>query len=344
MRLRWFPLFRRLALLAMLPATLCPVGHRAAAQTSNNIPAQIQTDQTQNQAQTINAAAQTCTQSADFCTSPTFDTVDDPIAVARGCAAVNVPQKLNLVTFCFDPNTGLAIPGAIVQSITAQADPASGFHLHGASSGNVRPAGQANPSSGPVGADNTLHFTYTAADLSGLVTLTSQLTLSDGTPCVPAVATIATEIPGLGAIPASGTGYNTTTSTGHDGNNLSANPSTATNLQQMPILFDDVALEMEQELLIPADPIPTLTYTSIALPFGGLFDVDVEDDPLAAHEWHSPHCGHRRGVEADLRIKNVPMEFRGALIWSIIVQGFTMPVRHENPSFPTASHWHLKSH
>lgn len=337
---KFFPCYHQLPIAAVLAvALLTGAGH---SQTTNP-QGQIQLDQTQDQSQLLAAAAPACTQSADFCMRPSFILpLTDPF---RGkCSAVNAPQTLKLVAFCFDPFTGAAIPGVTIQSITAEADPTSGFHLHGASTSNARPAGQANPSSGPVGADNTLHFTYTAPDLSGLVTLTNQATLPDGTPCIPGTATIAIETSGLSAIPASGPGYTTTTSVGHDGNNLAANPSAAVNLQQMPPLFDEIAIELEEQFLIPTEPIPTVTYTSISLPFGGLFDVDDTGLGTITHEWHPPHCAHRRGLEADLRIKNIPMEFRGALYWSIIMQGFTMTVAGENPSVPTATHWHMTSH
>jgi hypothetical protein len=119
----------------------------------------------------------------------------------------------------------------------------------------------------------------------------------------------------------------------------------AVNVQQMPVLFDQVATELQQQgLILSIDPIPLVTYTSLSLPFGGLFDVDDNNSGRIHNPWHPPHCAHRKGMEADLRISNVGPEFRGSLFWAIIMQGFTMPVKSENPGNPSATHWHLTSH
>jgi hypothetical protein len=81
----------------------------------------------------------------------------------------------------------------------------------------------------------------------------------------------------------------------------------------------------------------------LSLPFGGVFDVDTNGRGKIDNPWHPPHCGHRNGTQADLRIKNVPAELRPALVQSILDSHFTMPVKKENPNFSTASHWHLQA-
>lgn len=301
--------------------------------------ASLKIDQAQNQAQTL-AAAQSCSQSADFCMQPTFDTVNDPIAAAQGCNAVQIPQTLQLVAFCQDPFTGAAIPGATM-TLTLRAQDGSGGHLH---TDPGRPAGRFDPDSGPVSSlDNTLHTTFTAPDLGGAVLATASGVLQDGTPCFPTTATIATEFTGLSAIPASGSGYQTTTSVGHDSQNTFANPSVGTNLQRLPVNFDILVQALINAGFVGNQPIPDLIYTSIALPFGGLFDVDANSTGSITNPWHPPHCGHRRGMEADLRIRNIPAELRPALIGSIQDSHFRMPVRSENPGAPNATHWHLRA-
>jgi hypothetical protein len=299
----------------------------------------VQVDQTQGQAPAL-AATPVCTQSADFCMQPTFDTVSDPVAVAQGCNAVQIPQTLKLVAFCQDPFTGAAIPGANM-TLTLQAQDGTGGHIH---TDPGRPAGKFDPDSGLVSTtDNTLHTTFTAPDLSGTVVATASGILQDGTPCFPTTATIATEFTGLSAIPVTGLGYETTTSVGHDGNNIFANPSVGTNLQRLPFNFDILAQALMTAGFVSTQPIPNLVYTSIALPFGGLFDVDSNSTGSITNPWHPPHCGHRRGFEADLRIRNIPLELRPALIGSIQDSHFRMPVKTENPSAPNATHWHLRA-
>lgn len=337
----------------LIAASLIGIGH---SQTSSP-QGKIQLDQTLTQAQTVAASAQVCTQASDFCMQPSFDLVDDPIQKA-GLTKCIPPKPtfatLPLLAACLDPITFQPLPGAMIQ-LSVQAEGNTGGHLHGSSPRPIGPPGPPlpngqppnplNPDSGTVGSDNFLHFTYTAPELSGVMDITLTATLPDGTACIPVTARVAVELPGFSAIPSSGPGYVTTTSVGHDSNNIFAIPSVGANLQEVPVAFDFVAQELEQEFLIPTEPIPTLTYTSLALPFGGLFDVSTTGLGTIDHEWHPPHCGHRRGLEADLLINNtaVPPEFRGALYWSIIVSNFTTPVRTERPQFPAANHWHLRA-
>lgn len=137
-----------------------------------------------------------------------------------------------------------------------------------------------------------------------------------------------------------GVTFTTTTSTGHDQNNIFANPSVGTNLQTVPVTFAQILTQQG----FPLAQVATLIYTSLSLPFGGLFDVDSHGTGSIDHPWHLPHCGHRRGVEADVAIRNVvPPEQREALRRAILRSHFTMPVRTESPQFPGASHWHLSA-
>ena len=332
-----FPLSIRLTATCFMAAAVLLGATRASAQNAN-AQGSLGIDQTQSQSQLINFAAP-CLQGTDFCLLPTFDTQDDPVALAQGCTSSKQPQTINLVAFCFDPFTGLPIPGANM-TIQVNARDGSGAHLHTDAN---RPPGKFDPSSGVVGSDNLLHTVFTAPDISGISDATVSGTLPDGTTCSPATATIGTELPGLTAIPASGAGYTTTSSTGHDSNNSFANPSVGINLQQVPVEFNAVVQSQISTGALPQQSTPTLTYTSLSLTYGGLFDVDANNTGSITHPWHPPHCGHRRGIEADLRIRNVPAQLRPALIMAITDQHFTMPVRSENQTNPTATHWHLRA-
>ncbi len=332
-----FPSSTRLRVSCLLAAAMLFVASRAPAQNTN-VHGSLGLDQIQTQSQPIGFAVP-CLQGTDFCLPPTFDTQDDPAALAQGCTSIKQPQTMRVVAFCFDPFTGLPIPGANI-TLQVKARDGSGGHLHTDAN---RPPGKFDPSSGLVGSDNLLHTVFTAPDVSGITEATVFATLPDGTTCIPATATIGTELSGLSAIPASGAGYTTTPSTGHDSNNIFANPSVGANLQQVPVEFNVVVQLLVFIGFLPPQSTPTLTYTSLSLTYGGLFDVDQNDTRSITNPWHPPHCGHRRGVEADLRIKNVPLQLRPALIMAITDQHFTMPVRSENPTNPTASHWHLRA-
>jgi hypothetical protein len=279
------------------------------------------------------AAFPSCEQNATFCVPPST------LNVCSGTTPA--PQQTQFFAFCFDPSTGQPLPGVTIQ-ISVKAEDGTGAHLH---TDPNRPAGDFNPSSGLVSSANNLLATmYTSPDVSGIIDATISGTLSDGvTPCTPATYQIGVETQGLAAIPFSGSGYTTVPSTGHDNSNVYANPSVATNLQNMPVSFDTLVQALMTAGLVPPQTIPTLTYTSISLTYGGLFDVDQLNTGTITNPWNPPHCGHRLGTNADLRIRNVPAQLRPALIQSILDSHFTMPVRAENPSNPTATHWHLKA-
>jgi hypothetical protein len=255
-----------------------------------------------------------------------------------GCAVTTDTQTLALVAFCFDVFTGAIIPNCNVQ-ISVQARDGTGGHLH---TDPDRPAGEFDPAAGNTGPSGLLNTTYKAPEVSGIMDVTITGTRSDGTPVAPGSATIGVELGGLGAIPGSGPGYTTTTSVGHDGANIFANPSTAANLQQVPVEFDALVFLLSA-LGIFTGPTPTLVFTSLSLPQGGLFDVDANGDGAIDNPWHPPHCGHRRGLEADLRIRNVPAELRPLLVMAISDNNLRLPVRSESPSNPNATHWHLRS-
>src|SRR5712671_4536166 len=258
------------------------------------------------------------------------------ILAALMATSIRLPALFLPQTTCSTPSSS---PGVTIQ-LTVQAEDGTGGHVH---TDPGRPHGDFNPASGLVSpTDNLLHTVYTSPDVSGIVDATISGTLSNGTPCFPTTSRIGIETQGLVAVPASGTGYGTTPSVGHDSNNLFANPSVATNLQRLPVSFDILAQALITAGFISSQPIPTVTYTSLSLTYGGLFDVASLGTSIT-NPWHPPHCGHRAGTNADLRIKDIPAQFRPALIQSILDSHFTMPVKTENPSFPGATHWHLKA-
>lgn len=278
------------------------------------------------------AAFPSCEQNAAFCVPPST------LNVCTGNTPQ--PQQTQFEAFCYDPSTGQPIPGVTIQ-ISVQAEDGTGGHLH---TDPNRPAGNFNPASGVVSSNNLLTTIYTSPDVSGIIDATISGTLPDGvTPCTPATYPIGVETQGLSAIPLTGSGYATTPSTGHDNNNVFANPSVATNLQRLPFAFDILAQAIMNAGFIPPQTIPTLTYTSLSLTYGGLFDVDQTGSGTITNPWNPPHCGHRLGTNADLRIYNIPAQFRPALIQSILDSHFTMPVRAESPSYANATHWHLKA-
>jgi hypothetical protein len=108
-------------------------------------------------------------------------------------------------------------------------------------------------------------------------------------------------------------------------------------LEEVPKSFRQSLLSREVSL----GSIPTLVYISLNLPEGGLFDVGANEDGIIDNPWRPPHCGHRTGGDADLRVKNVLEEFRKDLLTAIKDQKLRTPVRGERPEDGQATHWHL---
>lgn len=242
-------------------------------------------------------------------------------------------QTLDLVVFCVDLTTGEILPNCDVE-IDIEARPGSGGHEHFDPN---RPAGKFDPDSGNTGSDGFLETTYTAPEVSGIMDGIITGTTEDGTPLIPTEFTIGVRIPGLVGLAISGDGFTVNPSVGHGNNNRFATSAVVTDLGQVP-------LDFRAELLaqgVEEDMIPTLFYTSIGLPHGGLFDVDASGDGIIDNPWGPPHRTHRFGNNADLRIRNVPAEFRDELETVILNLQFRMPVEGERPQDPDSSHWHL---
>jgi hypothetical protein len=130
---------------------------------------------------------------------------------------------------------------------------------------------------------------------------------------------------------------------GHDHSNVYANPSFATNVQAIPPRFANLLAQQG----VPGSSVPTLTFTSLSLPYGGMFDVARTSSGPITNPWHPPHCEHRLGLAADLFITNINQSqlnvdpsVRGVLRHAIVLSQMRFPVRAESPD-GTASHWHL---
>lgn len=236
-------------------------------------------------------------------------------------------KKVSIFVACFDLATGSVIPNCTI-SFTLKPEPNTGGHAHDDPS---RPTGTVSPNPGNSGASGVLEAVYTAPEISGVVAITAQGVTPDGEVLPSATATIGVELSGLVAVAVSGAGFQVLPSALHDLNNLYATPTVKAKLEALPVKFAGTLAKQG----IPADQVPTLSYTSISLVAGGLFDINGT--------WMPPHVSHRFGLDADLRIKNVPQRFRDELREVILKSGFFFPVKDESPDDPTATHWHVRS-
>jgi hypothetical protein len=231
------------------------------------------------------------------------------------------PQTLDLVLFCFNPATGVILPNCDVQ-VVPKAVSGSGGHVHNTN----RPAGTFKPDRGNTGSGGFLPVTYTAPEASGITSSTITGSLS-GVPVAPGTFTIGVEIDGLQR--ASGTGLIIdSTSNMHDSNNGFGTADMVSSIQDIPGNFSD---RLKQAGINTA---PAVQFTAMSLPFGGLFDFQVE--------WKPPHKSHRFGDDGDIAIRTLTRAQRTALAWAILNSGFSMPVPGERPQDPESTHWHIR--
>lgn len=219
--------------------------------------------------------------------------------------------------------------------ITHRPIPLSGGHEHDDPN---RPKGSFSPSSVNTGPTGRVKVVYTAPEPGGIIEVTLSGTTAQGVPVEPAVFTIVVQIPGLVQLPSSGTGYATTTSSFHNGHNRYGTALVIARLEQIVAEF---RAELGDQNVAEAD-IPTLTWTSLSLPRGGIFDVDADGDGSIDNLWLPPHRSHRFGLDADLRIRNIPRRYRDELDEIITSAGFFFSMTSESPDNPTASHWHIR--
>jgi hypothetical protein len=181
-----------------------------------------------------------------------------------------------------------------------------------------------------------LRITYKPHAVAELVTLTVTGTDNDGNALPSASASISVRELGLIPLGLSGIGFSVESSVGHGVNNAYGTPTLIDRLESLPGAFKDAVIKDLGSITVP-----TLVYTSLSLPMGGVFDVDASGDGVIDNAWEPPHCTHRQGREVDLRIRSIPRELRGALKAAIRI-GFEFPVPAESPTKPAASHWHLR--
>lgn len=75
---------------------------------------------------------------------------------------------------------------------------------------------------------------------------------------------------------------------------------------------------------------PKLAFNDISLPWGGLFDVDLIENP-----WNAPHKTHRYGYQSDVRIISVPERNRSRLEQIMRDNGARILIETDPP------HYHL---
>ncbi len=279
------------------------------------------------------------TTSADFTMPPSVTSSSLGARISRD----------SLTVACIDRLTGALIPGCTI-TITPEPEFGSGGHWHD----GERPAGcmlkageqvdlclqmiapgrslvRTRAVTAVTGADGTFDVTYVAPEVSGGVFHFLTGTDPQGRPLPFAVAFFDIRIPEqLVALPDAGPGFVMVPSPGGVHQNSFAQPAVVDHLMAIPDEFTSALLERG----VPAGQIPTLFYTSLNLPRGGLFDINLN--------WRPPHTSHRFGNDADLGVSNIPEAFRRTLARVILHEGFHFPVLAESPANPNARHWHLR--
>ena len=181
-----------------------------------------------------------------------------------------------------------------------------------------------------TGPNGTFPVVYIAPEPSGHVHFTLTGTDPNENPIAPRTFSQDVQIAAapLTDLPASGDGFVMEPGTTHPQNNFALS-TVVTALQAIPVKFREELLKRGVSL----DEVPTLRYTSLNLPQGGIFDL--------INNWRPDHVSHRSGRDADLGLRDIQRRFRDALETAIRNSGFSMPVPGERPEDPGSNHWHL---
>lgn len=273
---------------------------------------------------------------------------------------------------CIRLPSGIRIPycevtGNDSAAITPNGDPAGpsagdpAGHLHSNSS---RPLGSFEPDifdddqEITTGANGRLIVEYTAPEVAGLIAVRWTGTPPGGSPDdtiflnevrVPNMETIPFDQPGE----AQALIVADEASTTHDRNQNYVRGSFKEVLQT---LHDNFADALVEEDVTPSNRIPPLTFTSLQLPWGGLFDVAGGDGSLDT-QW-SPmenddiagHFTHRLGFSADLEPFGGALNSQERDVLADVIRRsqLWLPVRCESDAFDPvrcdgfqATHWHF---
>ncbi len=267
---------------------------------------------------------------------------------------------LPLVIQCRDIVTGQLIPGCTI-NVSPEAEFGTGGHPHdsGRPAGCFRKTGE-DPAfcfqmfapdrfivitrdiTDVTVAPGQFNAPYISPEPSGHIHVSLTGTDPNGNPLIPNEFSIDVQIAAapLTGLPASGDGFVMEPGTTHPQNNFALS-TVIDALTNIPVKFRDELLKQG----VPPEQVPTLTYTSLNLPLGGLFDICSTWNPSdgCPSAPSGGHFSHRFGVDADLRIKNILKRFRLALDKAIKERGFSFPARNESPLNPQATHWHLRA-
>jgi hypothetical protein len=99
----------------------------------------------------------------------------------------------------------------------------------------------------------------------------------------------------------------------------------------MPALLDSLRA-VAQDFAAAFPGAPLLGFNDLSLEWGGLFDIEDAGHPRPP-DWTPPHCGHRFGMNCDLRISNLSLGQRRMLSKILDDRGLAT-LKHP-------SHWHL---
>lgn len=242
---------------------------------------------------------------------------------------------------CVYLELGTLLQGCTI-TVTPTAELRTGGHLHpDANNTALPPAGSFASPTATTGANGVASFVYTAAQASGIVDVTSTGTDPFGRALAPLTVRFGVETDGFTALPLPVTGarYAIASSTAHDSNNRYVKPDVAEHLKvDVPDKFADELAK--KNITTP----PVITYTSLSLPFGGVFDVHTSKSPAGVidNEWNPPHCAHRDGTVADIDLNTFPPDRRRELQQGVCKAGFDFPVPKERFSNPGADYWHAR--
>lgn len=254
---------------------------------------------------------------SDSCTAVPGCSVQVPPSTGACSGHAAVPKSQNITYYFYDEGTGQPVPNC---PITADYRPEqkTGGHCHTDANRPVQyPAGTVpRVISGNTGA-NGLQFVVpnTWPEESGAIDVRVYGT-DPGCPFYYDTTTVSfilcVQVAQFTELGADTSHYDLT---GSLPEHVSNHFGTSKLLAALPLLAQD---------FLQAYPSVKLGFNDMSLPWGGVFDL--------GKNWQSPHCGHRVGMTADVRTKNLSKAQRTKLRALLKKRGFGI--------FFESDHWH----
>jgi hypothetical protein len=249
----------------------------------------------------------------EFASLPSdIDALVYPAYPARGSW---FPPSIEMWYYCYSGLTGALILPCHITLDTPVARENSGGHYSGHLPG--RPTGNHNPPSGWAESNGYFRSTFHASEVGGVVESVIHCE-TEPTPCVTGKVVFGVAFRGLEDL-GPGEGYELKGS-------KAPHPSNHWGTPELNQALRAVAAAYRQKF----PTAPALKFNDISLEYGGVFDVETENQP--GYDWTPPHKAHRIGKNIDISFP-AGKEHRDYAAYLFLIHNIKIATE------PT--HWHM---